>query len=373
MSFDYTRSDAEFAAEAAAIGRELADRRKPHSDRAIADDLADRELEDTFSERHEGAPPESLRFIDDVQLLELPDPEFLIDGFIQRRGVGVVYAPSGAGKTTFFAGMFTAIATGRPFYGHRVNHPGTCLDVAAEDASGFKARVRSAKRAAGLSLTDSIGLFTLPEPIDLRDAASVGRFCHAARTFPFPRALECIGIDTYAAATPGSSENSSEDTTTAMVHAQLIRDRLQATVIIAHHTNAGGSRERGHTAMRGAADFMISLTPVDDTLHVECSKQRNGAPFDKLVLKMTPDQDGSGCVLRLADEVLPSVSLSTAQAKVLGVLRDTFGFDGATKSEWQRTCHDIAERTFHRVCKVLVESGHVKQVGTHFRVTEKGR
>ena len=176
----------------------------------------------------------------------------------------------------------------------------------------------------------------------------------------------------YAASTPGSSENSSEDTTTAMVNAQRLRDDLKATVILAHHTNAGGSRERGHTAMRGASDFMISLTPVDDLLHVECSKQRNAAPFEKLLLKMVPAPDGIGCILRLADDVLPSNILTQGQAKVLDVLRTTFGIDGATKSEWQRTCQDIPERTFHRCCKVLIDRGYVKPVGTHFRVTDKG-
>ena len=32
--------------------------------------------------------------------------------------------------------------------------------------------------------------------------------------------LKLIVVDTYAASNPGASENSSEDTTTAMVHAQ---------------------------------------------------------------------------------------------------------------------------------------------------------
>ena len=89
--------------------------------------------------------------------------------------------------------------------------------------------------------------------------------------------------------------------TAAMTSAQRIRDDLSIAVTIIHHTNAGGSRERGHSSMRGAADCMISLTPVDDVIHVECSKQRNGAPFKPMVLKLAP-LDGGGCVLRLASD-----------------------------------------------------------------------
>ena len=33
----------------------------------------------------------------------------------------------------------------------------------------------------------------------------------------------------------------------------------------------------------------------------------------------------------------------------------------------QRSCHDVPERTFHRASKLLIESGHVKPIGSHFR------
>jgi AAA domain len=177
--------------------------------------------------------------------------------------------------------------------------------------------------------------------------------------------LEIVCVDTYAAATPGASENSSEDTTTAMVHAQKWRDALGVTVILVHHTNAGGSRERGHTAMRGAADFMISLTPVDDQVHVECSKQRNAAHFDKFTLKLTPidpDNQKAGCVFRSLNEIQPTNELTPAQAKVLAALKDTFAADGATSTQWRSTCQDVNERTFYRAVKMLAEKGHVKQL-----------
>jgi hypothetical protein len=179
---------------------------------------------------------------------------------------------------------------------------------------------------------------------------------------------ELLIIDTYAAAMPGANENASEDTTTAMSHAFQWRDRLGVTVLLIHHTNASGTRERGHSAMRGAADFMIEMRPEDDVVKLECSKMRNGPPFETLTLKLTPVPEG-GRVFRLASDVLPGMELSAIQAKALTTLRDVFSADGATKSEWQRTCADIPERSFHRAAKVLQERGLVRQVGSHFRVT----
>jgi hypothetical protein len=315
--------------------------------------------------------PDSWRLIDDVELMELPDPAFIIDGVVPRAGVGVIYSPSGAGKTTLVSSLQVALATRGDWFGHRVLEQCASVYIAAEDLFGWKMRTRAAKRAARLPLDQPIGVFTFPEPIDLRDPVAVVRFPRFLKQVEWPMPLGCIIVDTYAASTPGASENSSEDTTTAMVHAQHWRDALGVTVILAHHTNAGGSRERGHTAMRGAADFMISLTPVDDAIHLECSKQRNAAPFEKILLKMVPTPDGDGCVLRLATDVLSTSGLTAMQERVYSILRDTFAQSGASKSEWQRTCHDVPERSFHRAAKMLEERGYVKQIGSHFRVTGK--
>jgi hypothetical protein len=305
--------------------------------------------------------------LDDVELMTLPDPEFVVDAVIQRRGLTVVYGPPGGCKTTLIAGLTVSIATKLNWHGHVIRRPGHSVYVAAEDASGFKVRLSAAKRAAGIALDTAIGVYTFPEPIDLRDPSSVNRFMRLLKSRNITP--EVVVVDTYASATPGASENSSEDTTTSMAAAQRIRDGLDCSVILVHHSNAGGSRERGHSSMRGAADTMISVTPVDDVVHVECSKQRNGAPFETLVLKLVPLPDG-GFALRHAADVIASDDLTQNQAKVLSILRDTFAVTGATKTEWRSACQDVAERTFHRSAKILVERGLVGTSGSHFRVAD---
>ena len=63
--------------------------------------------------------PESWRLFDDVEVMELPDPEFLIDGVLPRRAVGAIVAPPGVGKTTLVASLATSLATGRDWLGIR--------------------------------------------------------------------------------------------------------------------------------------------------------------------------------------------------------------------------------------------------------------
>jgi hypothetical protein len=117
---------------------------------------------------------------------------------------------------------------------------GASVYVGAEDVSGFKIRLAAAKRAAGLSLSEAIGVFCYPEAIDLRDPHSVRGFIYFLQGCGTP--FIGVSIDTYAAATPGAAENSSEGTTVAMAAAQQIRDALSVSVILVHHSNAGGTQ-----------------------------------------------------------------------------------------------------------------------------------
>jgi len=328
-------------------------------------------------ERHPIAPagdPPSLstwRLLDDVELLDLPDPQWLIEGVFQDRGIIVVYAPPGAGKTTIMASAMVALATGTTWFGHQVIQRTRSVYVGAEDPSGFKIRLAAAKRASRLPLDQPIGVFTFPEAIDLRDPVSVTAFVRFMEAH-FPEGNQrprLTVIDTYAASTPGAAENSSEDTGTAIKHAQYIRDTFGCAVCLVHHTNASGTRERGHSSLRGSADTMIEVQPVDDVLHVFADKQRNGVSGQHLCTLTLVPEPGGGCVPRLASDVLPSEQLSAAQRKAYDVLRESFGFKGATKSEWIKSTTGVAERTFHRAAKVLQERGFVATIGSRFRVT----
>ena len=76
--------------------------------------------------------PQSWRLLNDVELLDLPDPEYIIHGCFQRKGIGFVYGQPGTGKTQFLAQVAVSICTGTDFFGHRVQHPGVVVYVGAE-------------------------------------------------------------------------------------------------------------------------------------------------------------------------------------------------------------------------------------------------
>ncbi len=155
--------------------------------------------------------PDEWRLLDDVQLVELPDPEFSIDGIVPRHAVGAIDGPPGAAKTTLVAALAGCLAKGRAFFGHEVRHRGATVYVATEDVPGFKARMMAWKRAHALALDEVLGVYTFPEAIDLLDSACVRRFTRFLQDATFILPLELLVIDTYAGVTPGANENAAAD------------------------------------------------------------------------------------------------------------------------------------------------------------------
>src|SRR5688500_5412869 len=106
--------------------------------------------------------PETWRLLDDVEVMAIPDPDYLIEGVLPRRSVGAFVAPPGAGKTTAAVSIAVSLATGREWFGHRVAYRGSSIIAAAEDPGGLKLRLRAKKTAEHLPLDRSIGVYTFP-------------------------------------------------------------------------------------------------------------------------------------------------------------------------------------------------------------------
>ena len=320
----------------------------------------------------DAATPSRLLFgdvelLDDVEVMTMPPPQWTIKGVLERRTKAALVGPSGVFKTTLLADLLTAVATGQTWFGHAVMQKGESVYVAAE-SGGFHTRLAAAKRARGFALDVRIGVHTFPASIDLRDRRCVDAFIKRVQQ-KHPAPLEIIAIDTYAAATPGAAENTSEDTTVAMAAAGHIGRTLNATVILVHHTNAAGTRERGHSSMRGDLDTLIMLEEVDDDIEVKCDKQRNDVKFPTFKVKPVPDNHG-GVVLRPSAQVLPSTSLTQKQQAVLDVLREA-GRDGLTKVQWKDLAKNVAtERSFYKIADRLEAHGCLVRNSNYFRVKD---
>ncbi len=71
-------------------------------------------------------------------------------------------------------------------------------------------------------------------------------------------------------------------------------NNLGCAVILVHHTNKGGSIERGSSALRGAMDFMIKIEKASDTdTHavMSCEKLKDGEQWKSQSFSLLPQDE----------------------------------------------------------------------------------
>ena len=120
----------------------------------------------------------------------------------------------------------------------------------------------------------------------------------------------------------------------------------------------------------GAADSMIQCDADHGTMTIQCAKQKDAEPFPELAFKLSTVDLGYGqssCILEPTDLLKGSMSPEddpTAK-KMLGILEDEFGPEGATSTQWQKACEGakISRKTFHRRLKELMTADLVTKDG----------
>jgi hypothetical protein len=309
----------------------------------------------------EARPRASFTVLDDVEIMSRPDPPAIVAGRIFLAALVFAFGPPECYKSFVFTiDLACSIATGVPWLGADIVTRGPVVVIVAEGADQIKRRIKAWKLAHHFPLDECIGIYIVPQPIYLMDRASTRAFLDDVL-----RRLKPVAIvgDTWARCLAGADENSAQDTGEAIGALDMWRRETGAANIWITHTRADERRERGSSALRGAADTMISMLPTDDVVSLRCDKQKDAEPFAPLLLKKVDVPEAESCVVRLASDVVPSGELTDSQRQVLEALWEHFGADGATTAEWAKVLPGVAERTFYRSKKVLTERLYVQSKG----------
>ncbi len=332
---------------------------------------------DTTNEVSTAKP--TIKFHTITEILDLPDPEFLIDGLLVRGSFAVLYGPPRVGKSFLALSLAGAVATGNSWHGRYVKG-GPVVYVAAEGFGGLKLRVAALLNHEGYD-ADAPCKF-LDRPIDLMNLQEVIAFVTEIQNTIGKPAL--IIIDTLARCFVGGDENSAKDMG-LLIHGvgTIIRETGATVLVIAHSGKDERRGVRGSSALMGAVDTMISCGGDLGILALKCEKQKDAEAFKdfSLMLKTVDLGDGrSSCVLVPFEAVLTTMSVEdNAKTKtMLAILEDKFGTEGPTSTEWQKACESegISRETFFRRLKELKGSGLVEQdgdqQGARYRLAKSG-
>lgn len=218
-----------------------------------------------------------------TDLRAMPDPEWLVHGILPADSFTVVYGAPGAGKSFMALDIACSIASGHTLHNAQVRR-GQVLVAVGEGLRGMKPREEAWSLAHPDADSDSIdsNLHILPKAVHLLESRDAEMLANTAEYLSDTgdEPLRLVVIDTWARALVGGDENSAKDVGLAIDVCEHIRERTGATILIVHHTGADGQRERGSTALRGAADTSIAMSKDDASgiIQMEVKKMKDGSP-----------------------------------------------------------------------------------------------
>lgn len=220
-------------------------------------------------------PIEKLKVVFGDQLgSEYEPPNELVEGLLTMTSLTVLYGDSNSGKTFFALSLATAVATGEPCYGRKVD-PGLVLYLASEAPGSIRSRMQALKKFHSCDLRR---LAMVPVPLnfysgdgDVLDVLNVVRAIEELRGEP----VRLIIGDTLARMSAGANENSGEDMGPVMARFDRLAQHTGAAVMIIHHSGKDQARgARGWSGIRAHIDTEIEVTEVDDNRTASVTKQR---------------------------------------------------------------------------------------------------
>jgi len=307
------------------------------------------------------------------QVLALPDPLWLVDGFLPAGAAAMLYGAPGDGKTFVALSLAMSVAADMPWFGRTVLS-GTVVYVAAEGLTSLKRRVRSWMDANPLveGLTRDPPIFFVgeapqlmgsPDPVQLRDETLA-----VAATPDEPPAL--IILDTLARCMPGGDENTTADSSKVIAAVDLLRRDTGAAVLLIHHSRKGDEMERGSTNWRASMQMMAHVRYEDGARELRCTKMNDGPLFDPVPFSLQPV--GESCVVMSGPEG-ESDKLTPRELEVLSACTrlTSPGGESVSSTVWKETSA-VPVRTYHLAKRRLETLGLVETYGSGYRITLHG-
>lgn len=295
----------------------------------------------------------------DLEWLQEPMPQALIDGFMPAAGHTLIFGPPGSWKTLVALAIAGGITTGTEALGARVLTPGIVVFVVGEGHSLFPKRLAALRNHLGLPADEPSGVFYLRQEFSLLSPAEVARLLNWTQRQLVGRLPALFVIDPLASLMSPGDENDTAHMNLVTKSLNQIRAATGAATLTLHHTGWNFERERGSIALRAACDAVYSLKREDDTALLECVKMRDGSPPPPRRLRFAPVLDSGVVIVAGAPAETDMGGLSKSERSALEALAAVAIDDrGATSSEWQHTAQEgksqIGRGTFFRARKRLV-------------------
>jgi 5S rRNA maturation endonuclease (ribonuclease M5) len=260
-----------------------------------------------------------LPILDIPGLLSVPDPTWIIDGWVIDDGASVWYGPAKTFKTFNVLDMALSVACGVEWRGNAVVQQ-PVLYLLGEGMGTFKYRVHVwlAKRSEGRQAR----FWTIPVGVPLSTPEGLANALAAIDSLPVRPGL--VVIDTLNRHFGPGDENSSQDMTRFVQSVDALRAHTRAHIAIVHHSGKDAEKgARGSSALLGAVDneFRITRTEGTQICRIECTAARHSdepKPMTVELVKVEVTHPESGLVMSSLLPVLRDEPQGGKDAKAAG-------------------------------------------------------
>lgn len=311
--------------------------------------------------------------------------EPLIKGVIYRDTLAQLSGAPGSYKSFVTCGIAGALTLGMSTWeGHRIPRRAKVVYVAAEGASGLRARFVAWAELAGADPADyEDWLYVLPCPIQLGNVVDVTDAVELVKAID----ADLLILDTRARCTIGLEENSATEQGKAIHAAETIQAAAGCTVLSVHHSSRAGTAGRGSNSWDGAvwSDLRLEGSELIAKIHVEKHKDvPAGMDYHFRLVehvvtsKNMPEasEDQRHTLVLVGNDSMSAggsrtnvLAVEKNATRILDILRTKMTADGLSGA----TIRDLAEedglkRTpFFDALKLLVDRGSLKNIGTEKR------
>jgi hypothetical protein len=252
----------------------------------------------------ESASDHMADMLDDDEIAALPPIEFAVEDWVPVGTYTVIYGEPGIGKTFALLGISRAVRRGTKWQGNKTTQ-GSVLFYQGEGLRQFQDRIAAWDDRYPLRKDQTMAPVGYSERIvDLTKPSGVAAVIRTVRRFEdrHRTKVRVLVIDPLVEFMTG--EENGEGMERASRGLRALAKLLDVGVVVGHHTNASGERERGAAFLRMRAGAHIRMEPLDDTyseIGLMQHKQRNA---NKLALVLEMRSTGRSVVLEWTEAML---------------------------------------------------------------------
>jgi hypothetical protein len=206
------------------------------------------------------------------------DQPWLIYKTLPQTGVALLTGPPQGGKTFLALELARCVATGKEFFTVAPDViGGTVLLYAGTEGSGLSERLAALEEPKRLPISALvIGGLGAPDAMETLKAELRTKMADMQEKHGVP--VRLLVLETLSASGLIKDENSNSEAAEAFVKLAALGRALGVLVLVTHHPGKNGSAERGASAIRGSADYMLEVRRDGDKTSVrdlELVKARN--------------------------------------------------------------------------------------------------